>query len=260
MDSNKGVEKLSRILTAYIDLVSLSTMIGISRGIVGMIPEDLNFPVSLLLSAIISILYLVKDCFRGNSSFGKYLLGLELEETDGRKSFDVASSVVRNFPGAIFVFLFVFCNNVIFFAVFILFESVFVCFNSQRKLGDFIARSRVVYNSENRMWKNVDKSTYSICVLVLCLALLAPIFLPYFKIVLLFLSRFVFSYFWVRLDFFVFDVNSFLVIPALSLVIQCFLIRKLFDDRLPKILLLVLVLSYFSLSIFNAFVVITKTL
>lgn len=207
--TNALTNKISRfryLLAAYFDIIIWFNIFFLIDFMVSLIPlYDVKLFVGLILYTSLAFFYLCKDAIFNGKTPGKYILGLKVISLTEKRS---AQLVMRNIFGAIAIFLYsisslniypypniTVLSIVVYIVLLYTIGSIIVaCLMADRKLSDCMFNTRIVEDTDNKMWSGAsshEKTLYcTITILMFAYLIYINLFDALAPILLRFLSHY----------------------------------------------------------------------
>lgn len=251
MEQQNSISRSRYLFAAYFDLVIMLNIFSLVRLFIGYMSKAISDSgvtlfLSLILYGMLFLFYIGKDAMFDGKTLGKRIAGLKLVTTSGGV-FDLGKSVLRNiFSGFAFLFSLLYLgsyNEFMFYIIIfscILINFILACCLKNRKLGDFLAKSQVVDDTENKWYQGIsshEKSLYSLTALLLLFELLYTYGHNVLINLILRLSHIYYEYSYLILE---------IVFSSVFYIILCFVVKNTVPfPLLRKLLYVASALSFF---------------
>lgn len=221
---------------------------------VSLIPlYDVKLFVGLILYTSLALFYLCKDAIFNGKTPGKYILGLKVISLTEKRS---AQLVMRNIFGAIAIFLYsisslniypypniTVLSIVVYIVLLYTIGSIIVaCLMADRKLSDCMFNTRIVEDTDNKMWSGASSHEKTLYCTITILMFAYLIYINLFDALAPILLRFLSHYytFFRQLSYHTFFHQLSQILPYLAMFI---IVRKTINHSKLRVLLYI-VLTY----------------
>ncbi len=169
MEQSNRISRIRYIFASYIDILILFNIVGLLNKLSDLVPDhSVQTFVRLILVGVMAFVYWFKDSLFDGKTPGKRVVGIKVDRPSHFSSFDVFSFKRNLFGGLAFLLYLIVVvslpRNISLWEcmysplLYILVNIIVVLCLKDRKLGDFISKSRVVDDPENNWWKGVSVS------------------------------------------------------------------------------------------------------